>query len=71
MIDYPRRGQKIKMREPKGQCRNCSSKKAEYTIGIEVDCFRGNDEVHKLCSDCSKLPMRKMKIFLNKKEVNK
>lgn len=50
---YPRVGE-IRDRKPQGLCKICKCNKSDKEVHVEVDYFRGNDEVYKVHSSCIK-----------------
>lgn len=53
MSKYPKVGDNWR-EKPQGLCKLCDKPRAEWRIAIEVDIFRGNDEVIKVHRRCLK-----------------
>lgn len=53
MKEYPRIGSRSK-KKPKGMCVICKEGKADARVDVEINMFRGDDDVYKVHSRCIK-----------------
>lgn len=59
MIQYPRKGMRRPVRGLR-RCQVCYAASASAEIDIEVNEFRGDDEVLRVCDNCQRLTARLM-----------
>ena len=50
--EYPRIGSIQKLYKPKGLCRICGQNKSDHKVDVEINIFRGDDEVYKVHRKC-------------------
>ena len=65
---YPRFGQ-VRHHKPQGKCVICGNGKAEKRVDVQINIFRGDDEVYKVHAKCIEGLGNQWTVFILHKEI--